>query len=1561
METQANFSATYRALEFLRRCRQRFQRGEQNMTAQTAETTQRKKSARKKSSRRKSKASLPRQSSNAPSVTFGEEQQNRYMTAQGEIAFWKNFAYETPGRPFIRVTHDINMEDVANVMMKDWQIGNPRIVLVVISNVVSLECWKNSKQLDNFKKGLIKAANSTDLWIFTHGTNIGIVKTIGDAVQEELLRRQALKCHKHPHQTQLHLPPLRLVGIAREDMLTYSDLLDGRSNRVEIENEGNVPSEGKFELNADHSHYIIVKDSTINKTGINYFLLRLEQYLVAAVEAQNSINDNKADPSNQEYCLLGTIEIPVVALLIQGGYNCARLVLDHLKKKLPVVVIRGSGGFADLLAFAYYEVEQRPYGIMDAEYVENFLKPDLSSKIAYEFPIFCDNNLARNMFRDRILDCVRYARQNGHLYLTILNLHSHTCNLQNLDEHILRALFKCHRSDNTNWHARMQKDLYLTLDWNSPHVALSEVFQKDISHNFKVSKAVFEQALYQSNREDFISLFLEQGFQVHTYLTPRRLKNLFKIAQHEEFFRSICWEGILGHGAVTKLSKDFLEGDLNWLLYKVTGIVNFVNGQELSLNAMGMYPLDPSAAERKALAILTLWAVVTNRVKLAKLLWKHSDQPIHLALIISMMYNRLLIYIEEVNTRTELEGLSKEFAEMATGVLDESYKEKTCRTYDVLYEESADWAYKTAVDIAADAKNRTFLSHPSCQKWLTNKFLGNICVRDLTWGVITIPVWLKIILSAFLIVPMYVWIRFKSDPIFTDDDDESEYDSDEEKDERDGDEAILLDNKRNTLTKKNSVREDPRTAKTKSPHPIKQFDTDMFVYYRPNIFKMIYLMWSAPITKFWTFQVFYIIYLAIFSLAVMWPSCGNQYLDIAVCTWTTLILIESIHRTFVLHKKYTSIPLFLKCVEIILIIIFIFLYIVSRIVKIGLFLDPYNGRVLLCCGLLYFYYRIIAIYLPISPTLGPLLFRVRLMVFEDFVNFMRMVLLIIISGGIVIHAVLYPDFPLSLELFRRTFHKAWFSLFMTPISDLQERQGCNKWHSFNDSYQCKAGKYDDDTCPNIGLWPYIFTIQYFVLLKLIMMTLLYALFSATASKLQTEVDAIWKFQRYQLIVDFAACLRLPAPLNVFSYVLIVFHWIIKCSTCKVCKKAETTDNLTAPPPKNQRLSEKDYNYWRQLAQEYSKNQAEKESEKNYQKKQMEIIRHITDDVDYQKKVLRQLKGHIGVLERMMVQSHISLENIRHLAKKDKDKGIHSQPVHVLSRHSPYPGTMVNRFPVPEKYVPWEVMWMDYDPVAFTHPREDFVINLRPHVDLDLLLIREKDGEDNLPVFTWNSISISPAGIGIDRQSWIKTEDGMPLTYKLDSENVPQNPRGRTGLRGKGSLPRWGPNHYIIVIITRWQKSKYTIFGGKGVEFVVMRAERHDQITLPGGFVPDENRYEVVRSLFKSEKIKDIWKNQAAMISFFKSCSISQEEEDDENDIKVELVMQGYMDDPCNTDQAWREVELWHVHYNKQECIQENLQPLLWWRIINDDVFIKLPAGQAAFLQEVTQRVEAMLL
>ena len=38
-------------------------------------------------------------------------------------------------------------------------------------------------------------------------------------------------------------------------------------------------------------------------------------------------------------------------------------------------------------------------------------------------------------------------------------------------------------------------------------------------------------------------------------------------------------------------------------------------------------------------------------------------------------------------------------------------------------------------------------------------------------------------------------------------------------------------------------------------------------------------------------------------------------------------------------------------------------------------------------------------------------------------------------------------------------------------------------------------------------------------------------------------------------------------------------------------------------------------------------------------------------------------------------------------------------------------------------------------------------------------------------------------------------------YKL-IEGIPQNPRGRTGIKGRGLLGRWGPNHAADPIVTK---------------------------------------------------------------------------------------------------------------------------------------------------------------
>lgn len=42
------------------------------------------------------------------------------------------------------------------------------------------------------------------------------------------------------------------------------------------------------------------------------------------------------------------------------------------------------------------------------------------------------------------------------------------------------------------------------------------------------------------------------------------------------------------------------------------------------------------------------------------------------------------------------------------------------------------------------------------------------------------------------------------------------------------------------------------------------------------------------------------------------------------------------------------------------------------------------------------------------------------------------------------------------------------------------------------------------------------------------------------------------------------------------------------------------------------------------------------------------------------------------------------------------------------------------------------------------------------------------------------------------------------TILFDARGYPLNPRGRTGMRERGLLGKWGPNHAADPIVTRWQ-------------------------------------------------------------------------------------------------------------------------------------------------------------
>lgn len=68
-----------------------------------------------------------------------------------------------------------------------------------------------------------------------------------------------------------------------------------------------------------------------------------------------------------------------------------------------------------------------------------------------------------------------------------------------------------------------------------------------------------------------------------------------------------------------------------------------------------------------------------------------------------------------------------------------------------------------------------------------------------------------------------------------------------------------------------------------------------------SILKKIKTLWAAPITKFYTNFAFYIVFLFLFTLAVMWPSCGNRVLDCIVWLWAATIAVENARVAYAKH------------------------------------------------------------------------------------------------------------------------------------------------------------------------------------------------------------------------------------------------------------------------------------------------------------------------------------------------------------------------------------------------------------------------------------------------------------------------------------------------------------------------------------------------------------------------------------------------------------------------------------------------------------------------------------
>uniref|UniRef100_A0A672MS74 Transient receptor potential cation channel subfamily M member 1-like n=1 Tax=Sinocyclocheilus grahami TaxID=75366 RepID=A0A672MS74_SINGR len=371
---------------------------------------------------------------------------------------------------YIRVSYDTKPDSLLHLMVKEWQLELPTLLISVHGGLQNFDLQPKLKQV--FGKGLIKAAVTTGAWIFTGGVSTGVIRHVGDALKDHSSKSRGKVC---------------AIGIAPWGILESKEDLIGKDVNKPYQAISN-PLSKLAVLNNSHSHFILSDNGTCGKYGAEVKLRRqLEKHI-----SLQKINTRLGQG------------VPVVCLIVEGGPNVISIVLESLREEppVPVVVCDGSGRASDIISFAhkYSEVE----GLVNEDAKEQLL---VTIQKTFNY-----NKMQSGQILLMVIECMKKRE-----LITVFRMGAE--GQDDIEMAILTALLK-----GTN--ASAPDQLSLALAWNRVDIARNQIFV--YGHNLPVNS--LEQAMIDAlvlDRVDFVKLLLENGVNIHHFLTIPRLEELY--------------------------------------------------------------------------------------------------------------------------------------------------------------------------------------------------------------------------------------------------------------------------------------------------------------------------------------------------------------------------------------------------------------------------------------------------------------------------------------------------------------------------------------------------------------------------------------------------------------------------------------------------------------------------------------------------------------------------------------------------------------------------------------------------------------------------------------------------------------------------------------------------------------------------------------------------------------------------------------------------------------------------------------------------------------------------
>uniref|UniRef100_A0A8D3CP55 non-specific serine/threonine protein kinase n=1 Tax=Scophthalmus maximus TaxID=52904 RepID=A0A8D3CP55_SCOMX len=632
---------------------------------------------------------------------------------------------------YIRVAVDSKAEALLQLMLREWQMERPKLLLTVQGGSDNFTLPPKVKQA--FSKGLITAALSTGAWILTDGINTGVSKYVGEAVKvfggHDLRKRNT-------------------VGITPWGVIDNNIDLIGRDVFRPYQPLGN-PLSKRASLNSFHSHFLLVDDGTLGKNGCQQGLRRKLEKHIQLQRIHPRLNQG----------------VPVVCLAVEGGPALVSTVLDYVSSvpPVPVLVFEGSGRAADLLAFLHKQTAvDRP---LDPDIKEDFLV-----RIGDVFRL--DRAEAFHLY-NLFLQCMEHRQSHDLLACAAEQLsmalawdradiaqkdvlvYGQHWQVGSLEQAMLDALVMDRVSfvklliDNG-----MTMSRFLTVD------RLEELYNTPQGQTDRFLQHLVEDAKQTSLPLGYRLSLIDMGLVIE-YL----IKGAYRSTYTRKHFRAAYSRLRNSSASLSKQKRELIPNSPRGR--SLQNLHFFRTAQpykckDVSPGRSRETTLSPGLDDAPLLVPfnfndLFVWAVLQQRQQMALFLWQHGEEALARATVACKLYRSMAFEARQSSMddiiAERFKAYSLQFGQLAVDVLDGAFRQNEQMAMKLLTSEMEAWSHFTCLQMAVSSCHRPFVSHSCTQTLLTDLWTGPLNMRKNSF--------LKIILS-LLLPPAILLLEFKS-------------------------------------------------------------------------------------------------------------------------------------------------------------------------------------------------------------------------------------------------------------------------------------------------------------------------------------------------------------------------------------------------------------------------------------------------------------------------------------------------------------------------------------------------------------------------------------------------------------------------------------------------------------------------------------------------------------------------------------------------------------------------------------------------------------------------------